>query len=184
MGGAVSVELNKPVDASDITESQSVEVAKCEVIRLRAALGHLAKAAGFAEVVYDASDLVHGMDELEDFNRCVAEIVHIRSALRLSTQGSKRKTRVGYTPTAKSFFDEKEDDEDEEEEDEDSDDDEGKDEKDEEDHAEKEAAASVGAVKKSTHTNDTSGNDVKEIDGVDSGIDGGGGGGGSGGSLV
>lgn len=116
MGAAVGVELVKPADASDIIESQSVEVAKGEVVRLRAALGHLAMAAGFSEVIYDASDLVHGMDELEDFNRCVAEVVHIRGALRLSTQGSKRKTRVGYTPTAKSFFDEKEDDEEEEEE--------------------------------------------------------------------
>jgi hypothetical protein len=30
----------------------------------------------------------------EDFKRCVAEVVHIRAALRLSTQGARRQTRA------------------------------------------------------------------------------------------
>ena len=93
MGAAVGVEASKPVDASDIRDSMSLEVARNEVIRLRAALGHLAKDAGFAEVVFDASDLVRGTDETEDFKRCVDEVVHIRSCLQLATQSFKRKSR-------------------------------------------------------------------------------------------
>jgi hypothetical protein len=60
MGAAASIETQKPIDASEIRSSASLEVAKGEVIRLRALLGHLAKAAGFDAVVYDASDLVLG----------------------------------------------------------------------------------------------------------------------------
>ena len=46
MGSAVSVELEKPVDARDIRDSGSLEIARNEVIRLRNTLGHLAKQAG------------------------------------------------------------------------------------------------------------------------------------------
>lgn len=99
MGAAVGVEASKPVDASDIRESLSVEVARAEVVRLRAALGHLAHDAGFSEVVFDASDLVKGLDETEDFKRCVDEVVHIRSCLQLATQSFKRKSRLPHPAT-------------------------------------------------------------------------------------
>jgi hypothetical protein len=104
MGSAVSVELEKPADASDIRSSGDVTVARNEVIRLRNSLGHLAKDAGFAEVVYDASDLCQGVNDLEDFERCCEEISYIRRALRLSTQSEKRRSRVPVAPPT--FFDE------------------------------------------------------------------------------
>ena len=102
MGAAVGVELSKPPDASDITENGTLELAKGEVIRLRGALGHLAEDL-FSDVVYDASDLVHGFDETADFDRCVAEVVHIRSALRLATAGNKRKERALRNPVPTLF---------------------------------------------------------------------------------
>jgi hypothetical protein len=93
MGAAVSIELQKPTDASDIIQSGKLEDARNEVMRLRADLGHLAKSAGFADVVYDASDLCLGINEDDDFKRCIKEIIHIRTALQLSTQQSRRQTR-------------------------------------------------------------------------------------------
>jgi threonine dehydrogenase-like Zn-dependent dehydrogenase len=93
MGAVASIEVLKPVDASDISQTGSLGAARAEVMRLRDRLGHLAKQAGFADVVYDASDLVLGVKESEDFDRCIAEIVHIRSALRLATQSQRRQTR-------------------------------------------------------------------------------------------
>ena len=103
MGAAASIEALKPADASDVAGTGELEVVKGEVIRLREALGAFAKDAGFADVVYDASDLVKGVDAQKDFDNCVAEIVHIRSALRLSTAAGKRRDRGNYKPT--SFFD-------------------------------------------------------------------------------
>lgn len=93
MGAAVGVEINKPVDASEIRESCSVAVAKAEIIRLRTLLGHLAQANGFEPVCLDASDLVTGVDDLADFERCVKEIAHIRRCLQLNTQNSRRVDR-------------------------------------------------------------------------------------------
>ena len=78
MGAAASFESQRPVDASDIRESNSVDVALGEVVKLRKMLGHLAAANGFAEVVYDGSDLVRGINEEEDFEKCVKEVAHIR----------------------------------------------------------------------------------------------------------
>jgi hypothetical protein len=78
MGAAVGIELQKPLDASDIRESGSLDIARGEVMKLRASLGKYAASAGFAEVVFDASDLVQGRDENEDFERCIAEVAHIR----------------------------------------------------------------------------------------------------------
>jgi hypothetical protein len=101
MGAAVGVEMNKPADASDV--QHNLISAKNEVMRLRHSLGHLAKGAGFTDVVFDASDLVHGKDEQEDLDRCVAEVVHIRAALRLATASGQRRARSNYAP--KSFFD-------------------------------------------------------------------------------
>ena len=101
MGSAVSVELEKPADASDVRSTGDLMTAKNEIIRLRHALGHLAKGAGFVEVVYDASDLCLGENDADDFNRCVDEISYIRRALRLSTQSEKRRSRVAAPP---SFF--------------------------------------------------------------------------------
>ena len=66
------------------------------MIRLRQLLGHLAAQSGFDAVVLDASDVVLGVDENEDHIRCCDAVRHIRSALRLSTQNSKRVTRA-YT---------------------------------------------------------------------------------------
>eukprot|EP01035_Chromulina_nebulosa_P020431 gene20431-26512_t len=70
MGAAASIELNKPLDASDIEVTQNLEFAGNEVKRLRAALGHLAKLAGIDVVVYDASDILLGENDKEDFERC------------------------------------------------------------------------------------------------------------------
>lgn len=98
MGAAVGVEVQKPVDASDVLMTGSLATARGEVVRLREKLGHLAKLAGFGDVVYDASDLCLGVKESDDFDRCIAEIVHIRSALRLSTQSSKRSSRKYSAP--------------------------------------------------------------------------------------
>jgi hypothetical protein len=98
MGAAVGVELNKPVNGSDILASESLLVARDEVVRLRLLLGHLAKENGFSEVVYDASDLVKGVSEKEDFTRCLDEIIHIRKCLQLSTQTTKRKERMNMLP--------------------------------------------------------------------------------------
>ena len=98
MGAAASFESQRPVDASDIRDSGSVDVALAEVVKLRNMLGHLAKANGFSEVVYDGSDLVLGINEDEDFERCVNEVAHIRSCLHLSTQGARRKGRQYARP--------------------------------------------------------------------------------------
>ena len=100
MGGAVSVELNKPLDASDIKHSNELSVARNEVIRLRSSLGHLAKNAGYEQtsLVIDASDLCLGINDVEDFDRCINEIVHIRRALQLSTLSSRRSTRHYIAP--------------------------------------------------------------------------------------
>ena len=94
MGAAVALELSKPVDAKDIIESKSLEYAKNEVIRLRHNLSHLAEKYGMKIMTNDASDLIHGSNEIDDFNRCVDEVKHIRACLQLNTQTSKRRTRV------------------------------------------------------------------------------------------
>ena len=84
----------KPVDASDVRSSGDFTYARGEVVQLRRNLGKYALQAGFeATVVYDASDLCRGVDETEDFDRCVSEVAHIRQCLRLSTQGARRATR-------------------------------------------------------------------------------------------
>ena len=102
----MGVEMAKPLDGSDV--ASDLAFAMNEVIRLRHALGHLAKGAGFSEVIYDASDLVKGENKDFDRLRCVAEVVHIRSALRLATAGDKRRARAVTAtdaPPVKSFFD-------------------------------------------------------------------------------
>ena len=93
MGAAASIESQKPVDASDI-QAQGFEAAKAEIIRLRRALGHLSEQNGFGIVVIDASDICLNENQQEDFERCLKEIIHIRSALRLSTQSSRRRSRA------------------------------------------------------------------------------------------
>ncbi len=110
MGAAASIESLKPLDASDISQHENLQIARDEVAKLRNMLGQYAKSAGFAEVVYDVSDLVLGINEYEDFDRCIAEIVHIRSALRLSTQNNKRKTRNYHSHTFDSKFEYEEED--------------------------------------------------------------------------
>ena len=117
MGAAVSVEIQRPIDGSDLT---TFEGARDELLRLRQSLGHLAKDNGFAEVVYDGSDLIKGVNEQEDYDRCKAEVVHIRACLRLSTQNAKRRGRANYQPT--SFFDAGDDDDDDDDLSEDDDD--------------------------------------------------------------
>lgn len=99
MGAAVTIELTKPADGSDIVATGSLNYAKNEVIRLRNDLGFLAQQYGMQVMPIDADDLIHGNDQ-EDFDRLVAEIVHIRAALRLNTQSSKRRGR--YTATTES----------------------------------------------------------------------------------
>lgn len=94
MGAAASIESMKPVDASDVRTSGDLSYARNEVVQLRTNLGKYALEAGYEDaIVYDASDLCKGVDEAEDFNRCVSEIAHIRQCLRLSTQGARRATR-------------------------------------------------------------------------------------------
>jgi len=98
--------MAKPLDGSDV--AADLVFAMNEVIRLRHALGHLAKGAGFSDVIYDASDLVKGEDKDVDRLRCVAEVAHIRAALRLATAGDKRRVRAVNAADAapvKSFFD-------------------------------------------------------------------------------
>ena len=116
MGAAASVEALRPADGSDLNDFFQ---SRDELLRLRQLLGHLAKDNGFAEVVYDGSDLIKGVNETEDHERCKAEVLHIRACLRLSTQNAKRVNRM-YAP--QSFFlgddtvrgkEEEEDDEDE-----------------------------------------------------------------------
>ncbi len=97
MGAAASVEVTKPLDASDVRATGSLEFARGEVVRLRAELGHLAKLAGIEIIVYDASDIVLGVNQEEDFERCVQELSHIRTLLRLHTQSDKRRARSYQT---------------------------------------------------------------------------------------
>jgi hypothetical protein len=100
MGAAASIELKKPADASDIRELNSFSFAKSEVCRLRRDLGHLAKEHNVQTALdEDASDIVFGDNEDEDYERCIREIVHIRGCLRLSTQGARRKTRISQSDT-------------------------------------------------------------------------------------
>ena len=119
MGAAASIEMTKPHDASDIS-STNLEVARGEVIRLRALLGQFARQAGFNEVVYDASDLVLGECEIREFQRCVDEVIYIRSALRLSTQKATRSRRAVMTNIDEKRWEEKKDDDDDEGKDDDS----------------------------------------------------------------
>ena len=68
-------------------------------------------------MIYDASDLCLGDSEAEDFERCVGEVCHIRSALRLSTQSSKRRARAPPSPSVFAFaaaFDDGEEDKEDE----------------------------------------------------------------------
>lgn len=92
MGAAASIEGAKPIDASDIQPLSLVD-SKGELIRLRLLLGHLAAQAGIEAVALDASDVVLGIDEAEDHQRCCDAVRHIRAALRLGTQNSKRVAR-------------------------------------------------------------------------------------------
>ncbi len=93
MGATASIELQKPSDASDILATDNLDFAKSEVIRLRKDLGHLAEKYGVTILSYDASDIVYGKDDVEDFHRCVREVSHIRQCLLLNTQSSKRRER-------------------------------------------------------------------------------------------
>ena len=95
MGAAASIEMQKPLDASDV--SHTLETSKNEVIRLRELLGQYARQAGFNEVVYDASDIAPGIDHHEEHERCVEEVIYIRRALRLSTQKATRSRRALMT---------------------------------------------------------------------------------------
>jgi hypothetical protein len=114
MGAAVTIELTKPADGSDIVATGNLNYAKNEVIRLRNDLGFLAQQYGLQVMPTDADDLIHG-DDQADFDRLVAEIVHIRAALRLNTQSSKRRGRYnapmeGNIPDESKLADSKEDD--------------------------------------------------------------------------
>lgn len=98
MGAAVAIDICKPKDASDIRETGDLDLAKSEVIRLRGLLGHLAMQYGMKSVVLDASDLVFGDNDDEDFDRCVKDIAHIRCCLHLHTQTSIRNDRKYTRP--------------------------------------------------------------------------------------
>lgn len=97
MGAAVTIELTKPVDGSDIVATGSIDFAKNEVIRLRNDLGYLAQKYGMQVVPTNADDLISGNED-EDFKRLVAEICHIRACLRLNTQSSTRRSRAALYP--------------------------------------------------------------------------------------
>lgn len=96
MGAAVTLELQKPIDASDILNTGDLTFAKNEVIRLRTSLGHLAKEYGIEILDFSANDICLGQSSQEDFERCVKEVAHIRACLQLNTQQSKRRMRGGY----------------------------------------------------------------------------------------
>lgn len=96
MGAVASIETKKPTDASDILSTKSLDFAKSEIIRLRQQLGHLAHLYGMEVLSLDASDLVLGENQEEDFMRCVREISHIRRCLQLNTQTSIRSERRKY----------------------------------------------------------------------------------------
>lgn len=98
MGAAAAIEIRKPVDASDILATKSLTFAREEVIRLRTELGHLANLYKIEILSMDASDLVLGNNEDDDFHRCVEYISHIRQCLQLNTQTSKRRNRAYPTP--------------------------------------------------------------------------------------
>ena len=107
MGAAVSIELSKPLDASDIRITNDLSIAKTEIIRLRTNLGHLATHSTdkcFSQLCLDANDLCLGVDEKEDFERCVEGIAHIRKALNFSTQRSRRQTRFGSVEISASLL--------------------------------------------------------------------------------
>ena len=99
MGAAAGVEVHKPTDASDIANTGDLTIARGEVMRLRNLLGQYAKDAGFLDVTYDASDLVLGENDEDDFDRCIDEIIHIRTACRMATQKSRRQRRVQVAPS-------------------------------------------------------------------------------------
>ena len=65
----------------------------------------IAPAAGFETVVMDASDLCLGENELDDHERCCNEVAHIRAALQLATQRSRRNMRAIKTDTTQHIFD-------------------------------------------------------------------------------
>jgi len=44
-------------------------------------------------VNFEATDIILGRSDSEDFENCIHEIAHIRSCLQMSTQSSKRRTR-------------------------------------------------------------------------------------------
>jgi len=91
MGAAVTIELQKPIDASDI---KSIDSARKEVTRLRNLLGILANEdRGINSNALHNDDLCLGINEMEDLNRYIDEIIHIRIALQIRTQKARRKTR-------------------------------------------------------------------------------------------
>ena len=52
----------------------------------------------------DASDLCLGENELDDHERCCNEVAHIRAALQLATQRSRRNMRAIKTDTTQHVF--------------------------------------------------------------------------------
>jgi hypothetical protein len=111
MGAAVTIELSKPVDASDIRESGNFMFAQREILRLRNDLGYLAQKYGMEVMPPDCSDIIFGINEQEDFERIVLEIAHIRACLQLNTQSSKRRERRGPLSVAANNYEGKEDEE-------------------------------------------------------------------------
>lgn len=96
MGATAAVEVRKPPDACDIRQTRDLAFARSEIVRLRKELGHLASTYGMNVLTMDASDLVLGKDEDEDFSRCVREISHIRRCMLLNTQTNIRQGRRQY----------------------------------------------------------------------------------------
>eukprot|EP00601_Ochromonadales_sp_CCMP2298_P036619 CAMPEP_0173359244 /NCGR_PEP_ID=MMETSP1144-20121109/19925_1 /TAXON_ID=483371 /ORGANISM="non described non described, Strain CCMP2298" /LENGTH=191 /DNA_ID=CAMNT_0014308467 /DNA_START=46 /DNA_END=621 /DNA_ORIENTATION=- len=79
MGAAAAVDLGKPIDGSDIISNGTLDYARSEIIHLRTELGHLAQKYGMEVMPIDASDLISGNNEKDDFDRVVREVVHIRA---------------------------------------------------------------------------------------------------------
>eukprot|EP01032_Pedospumella_encystans_P023950 gene23950-27103_t len=58
MGAAVTIELSKPADASDVASTNSLEFATNEIVRLRSDLGYLAQRYGMQVMPNNADDLI------------------------------------------------------------------------------------------------------------------------------
>ena len=83
--------MEKPEDASDLRSSGDLEAAKMEILHFRKVFGSYAVNAGFPEGIrFDCDDVIKGINEEEDFERCIQEIQRLRSQLRFVVKSSQK----------------------------------------------------------------------------------------------